>query len=144
MILGHPKTIVTCSTTHKEHTATWNFVQAQSEAKLLRKTLFGHFRVIDLASEVTGWARTWSCYTNLFVSWRATHLFCFFRVALAQSGGKRYSLFPTGIGKMRLIYRGFLCGGPIGGIHEVIILSRGYYCFAIWCCFYTKDHVNRK
>ena len=47
------------------------------------------FSSLDLTSEVTGWPRTLSLYTNLFVSRRATRL-VFFREALAQSGAKRH------------------------------------------------------
>ena len=38
---------------------------------------------------------------------------------ISQLIGQREYIFPTGIGKMRLIYRGFLCGGPSAGRHEV-------------------------
>ena len=60
---------------------------APSAAKLSAITGFRHFSALDLTSEITGWPRTLSLYTNRFVSQRATR--SFFREALAQSGAKR-------------------------------------------------------
>ena len=52
---------------------------ACSDTKLSANSHFGHFWVIDLTSEVTGWPRALNSGVNGFVSWQATHCFFFNR-----------------------------------------------------------------
>ena len=84
---NHPRAIKKhryVSTRREKHAGHQNFALAPSEAKLSAITGFRYFSALDLTPEVTGWPRTFSFYTNRFVSWRATS--SFFREVLTQSG----------------------------------------------------------